>query len=362
MLEIENQIKIHEANINQLTNSLNTNLNIQEKFNISEKINLEKEFLISLYKIKGRGNYTKEKPKNINPTKSDNKLEKETKKPQKFKNKRSKSINQTENKYLYKFENNNINENNKISFLYQFENKKLVTKLYKKIAKANFIYYECSKRRYGCTGICKYDTNSKKWFMIEECNSRVIHDAINFGQFSEDFKAGKLKDHNMSYKKYQEYYTKYLFINNEIKNYNDVLYRFKNNFACEFKLSQKEIIDIKYLAVGKNNRLDFYSLCIKIQMEEEQKFQVSVSDIVYKISINNKEVERNEKIVILTTKKMREILKDINISNYFIDIIYKIIPYTQKPYKLMNISAVNENTNITNICCLLGLFKLILLI
>ena len=100
-------------------------------------------------------------------------------------------------------------------------------------------------------------------------------------------------------------------------------------------------------------------------MEEEQKFQVSVSDIVYKISINNKEVERNEKIVkivILTTKKMREILKDINISNYFIDIIYKIIPYTQKPYKLMNISAVNENTNITNICCLLGLFKLILLI
>ena len=166
MLEIENQIKIHEANINQLTNSLNTNLNIQEKFNISEKINLEKEFLISLYKIKGRGNYTKEKPKNINPTKSDNKLEKETKKPQKFKNKRSKSINQTENKYLYKFESNNINENNKISFLYQFENKKLVTKLYKKIAKANFIYYECNKRRYGCTGICKYDTNSKKWFMI----------------------------------------------------------------------------------------------------------------------------------------------------------------------------------------------------
>ena len=97
-------------------------------------------------------------------------------------------------------------------------------------------------------------------------------------------------------------------------------------------------------------------------MEEELNFQISVLDIIYKISINNKEVERNEKIVILTTKKMREILKDINISNYFIDIIYKIIPYTQKPYKLMNISAVNENTNITNICCLLGLFKLILLI
>ena len=33
----------------------------------------------------------------------------------------------------------------------------------------------------------------------------VIHDAINFGQFSEDFKAGKLKDYNMSYQKYQEY-------------------------------------------------------------------------------------------------------------------------------------------------------------
>ena len=34
---------------------------------------------------------------------------------------------------------------------------------------------------------------------------KKIHDAINFGQFSEDFKAGKLKDYNMSYQKYQEY-------------------------------------------------------------------------------------------------------------------------------------------------------------
>ena len=41
-------------------------------------------------------------------------------------------------------------------------------------------------------------------------------------------------------------------------------------------------------------------------MEEELKFQISVLDIIYKISINNKEVERNEKIVILTTKKMRK--------------------------------------------------------
>ena len=40
---------------------------------------------------------------------------------------------------------------------------------------------------------------------IEEFISTVIHDAINFGQFSEDFKAGKLKDYNMSYQKYQEY-------------------------------------------------------------------------------------------------------------------------------------------------------------
>ena len=93
----ENQIKIHEANINQLTNSLKENLNIQEKFNISEKINLEKEFLISLYRIKG-GEIT-----------------------------------------------------------------------------------------------------------LEEFISTVIRDTINFGQFSEDFKAGKLKDYNMSYQKYQEY-------------------------------------------------------------------------------------------------------------------------------------------------------------
>lgn len=101
MSEIENQIKKHEANIKELINSLNENLNLQEKFNINEKINLEKEFLISLYKIKGGGNYKKEKPKTNIPTKSENILEKENKKQtKKFKNKRSKSVNQPQNKYL----------------------------------------------------------------------------------------------------------------------------------------------------------------------------------------------------------------------------------------------------------------------
>ena len=46
--------------------------------------------------------------------------------------------------------------------------------------------------------------------------------------------------------------------------------------------------------------------------------------------------------------------EELNFQISVLDIIYKIIPYRQKPYKLMTISAVNENTNVTNICCLLG--------
>ena len=39
---------------------------------------------------------------------------------------------------------------------------------------------------------------------------------------------------------------------------------------------------------------------------------------------------------------MRQLLKDTNINNYFIDLTYKIIPKSQKPYKLMTITAVDN--------------------
>ena len=38
-----------------------------------------------------------------------------------------------------------------------------------------------------------------------------------------------------------------MFMKNEIKNYNDIYTKFKNQFKIEFILTQKELTDIKYM-------------------------------------------------------------------------------------------------------------------
>ena len=159
----------------------------------------------------------------------------------------------------------------------------------------------------------------------------------------------------MSFKKYQEFFAKVLFKENEANNFNDIIIKFKELFKKDFILTQKEINDIKYNTIGKNNKLDFISLCKKIILEDGKKLEINETDIIYLITINNKTIERKEKIVIITTEKMRQLLKDTNINNYFIDLTYKIIPKTQKPYKLMTITAVDNKENTTKLCGLIGL-------
>ena len=79
----------------------------------------------------------------------------------------------------------------------------------------------------------------------------------------------------MSFKKYQEYYVKKMFMKNEIKNYNDICTKFKNQFKIEFILTQKEITDIKYMSLSKTNNLDFYELCKSIRLEKEQSLEIN---------------------------------------------------------------------------------------
>ena len=53
--------------------------------------------------------------------------------------------------------------------------------------------------------------------------------------------------------------------------------------------------------------------------------EINNIDIKYNISINNKNIEK-KMIVIITTAKMRELLGNSEIGNYFMDITYKVIP------------------------------------
>ena len=231
-----------------------------------------------------------------------------------------------------------------------------MTKYSKKIEKGNYIYYECNKRKKGCKGKCKFDKIKKKWFLVEHCSHNIIHDIYSYAKFNDDYDNKNLANYNMSIKKYQEYYTKKMFTdNNNIKTYNDIYTQFKKEFNLEFNLTQKEISDIKYNIHSKYNKLDFYELCKSIKTERDTDIEINSYDVKYKIIISNKEIERKEKIIFINTEKMRNLLNDINVSNYFMDFTYQIIPKKQKPYKLMTLTCVNNKDNISNICSLICL-------
>ena len=86
--------------------------------------------------------------------------------------------------------------------------------------------------------------------------------------------------------------------------------------------------------------------------ERDTDIEINSYDVKYKIIISNKEIERKEKIIFINTEKMRNLLYDNNVANYFMDFTYQIIPKKQKPYKLMTLTCVNDKDNISNICSL----------
>jgi len=62
----------------------------------------------------------------------------------------------------------------------------------------------------------------------------------------------------MKNKKYKEYYTRKIMNDNiNINSYNKICTKFKNEFNLEFKLTQKDINDIKYFNNSKYSKLDF---------------------------------------------------------------------------------------------------------
>ena len=96
--------------------------------------------------------------------------------------------------------------------------------------------------------------------------------------------------------------------------------------------------------------------CYKnITLEKEKYLEINSYDIKYNISISNKDTERKEKLIFINTKKMRDLIDNEHVDNFFMDITYQITPKNRKPYKLLTLSCINSETNTANICCLIGL-------
>ena len=113
----------------------------------------------------------------------------------------------------------------------------------------------------------------------------------------------------MSFKKYQIYYVKSLFSNNDISSTANIIMQFKNKFNIDLKLNSNDIAQIKHKIVGNLNNLDIEHLLKEIKLEPNLGLEVNSTDIKYTININNKDIDRAEKIIVISTNLMRENFK-----------------------------------------------------
>jgi len=153
--------------------------------------------------------------------------------------------------------------------------------------------------------------------IINECNDNIEHDVLPFKDFNQDYLNKDLKNYNISYKKYQRYYIKSLFLNNDFTNIERICIKFKNEFNTNFKLNNREIIAIKLDTIEKLNTLSIEDLLKNIKIGDTYKLEIKTYDIFCHININNKDIERKEKIIFLNTDNMRKSLADPHITNFF---------------------------------------------
>ena len=82
----------------------------------------------------------------------------------------------------------------------------------------------------------------------------------------------------------------------------------------------------------------FYEIC-SILSEKNDNIITKFFDIRYNINIkdnSNKNAElelREEKIILLSTKKSIEFLNPLKADEYFVDITFKLTPKVHRPYK-----------------------------
>ena len=344
-LAIEN--KILETLINIKENSL-INKNIDENHNI-KKINVSKNLTDD--KIE---DYINEDGNNV----EDNIINKSKYKKNKKNNKSSNNIKEILNnehntskrsktndkfvkdkKELIQIE--NFDPNKESNFYIYFKDTDIYSKYITKIKKQNYIYYDCSKRRNGCKGSIVYNKTDKKFYKKRDCSENIKHDTSKFEKFYEDYNKNNLKNYNMNYEKIQKFYVRSLFKANECIDINTIHSNFKNSFNVPLKLTNHQIYNEKYIALGTNKNLDLFEICKKLS-NEKLKVNLKSIDIFYDIkNKDNKTTKKEEKVIIITTDIMENNLKSNNLTNYFLDVTYRIIPKIHHNYKLLTISGIN---------------------
>ena len=91
--------------------------------------------------------------------------------------------------------------------------------------------------------------------------------------------------------------------------------------------------------------MELNELVEKIKIEFPNLYS-AINDINYKIKIKNKEVNREQRIIMFGNKDRIPLINKNVIEEFFIDITFKIIPPKFRPYKLFVLSGIKKNDNI----------------
>ena len=86
-----------------------------------------------------------------------------------------------------------------------------------------------------------------------------------------------------------------------------------------------------------------------------ENIKYNAIDIFNEFKNNKNKIEqREEKVIMLTTKNIEEKLKSNNIDNYFIDVTCKVVPkYNKNKCKSLTITGIDNNSKSSYLCALI---------
>ncbi len=220
-----------------------------------------------------------------------------------------------------------------------------------------YLYFKIGK---GCPGKALYDIKNNEFRVYKECNFDINHEKCTFEKFEINYNNNDLTKIDINLKIYQRFFFRYLFKNKIATDKLDAIDKFKLKFGNDLtiKLSDNDINFEKSKMtsdIKDDNLLNLIS-CIK---KEIKNLIIKKTDISYYIKYYNKHqkiyknIKKEEEIIYFGTKEMFENLNNNNITQYFLDVTYQIIPYKFKPYKLFTIKGFDNNNKFTKLCCLI---------
>lgn len=156
---------------------------------------------------------------------------------------------------------------------------------------------------------------------------------MDYNKFKKFFYNNNFKNINMKLKVFQKYYIKCLIETNKISNFTEAALSFKKNFSeIDLLLKEDTIKKLfsKYKGSNKNLNIEEVIRSLKIN---NNNIIVDIFPIKSNYKNKDKKIEeREQNIIILSSKTMIKILDENNGKMYGLDFTFRNIPKSFAPY------------------------------